>query len=131
MLLDPLKENLLRRAVIGDLVTRSADRFRDRVFLMTDKERISYRTLNEKSKMAANAFLALGIKRGDRVAFMTHNCLNYLYCYFGLAKIGAVSVPLNFMLKVRRLPISSAMLNQRPFLWRILWWTPSSAPRTS
>ena len=99
MLLDPLKENLLRRAVIGDLVTRSADRFRDRVFLMTDKERISYRTLNEKSKMAANAFLALGIKRGDRVAFMTHNCLNYLYCYFGLAKIGAVSVPLNFMLK--------------------------------
>jgi fatty-acyl-CoA synthase len=99
MILDPLKENLLRRAVIGDLVTRSADRFGDRVFLMTDKERVSYRTLNEKSRMAANAFLAMGIKRGDRVAFMTHNCLNYLYCYFGLAKIGAVSVPLNFMLK--------------------------------
>ncbi|MDD2673086.1 MAG: AMP-binding protein, partial [Syntrophales bacterium] len=99
MILDPLKENLLRRAVIGDLVTRSADRFRDRIFLMTDKEKISYRTLNEKSRMAANAFMAMGIKRGDRVAFMTHNCLAYLYCYFGLAKIGAVSVPLNFMLK--------------------------------
>jgi fatty-acyl-CoA synthase len=99
MILDPLHENLLRRAVIGDLVSRSADRFQDKIFLMTDKERISYRMLNKRSRMAANAFLALGIKRGDRVAFMTHNCLNYLYCYFGLAKIGAIGVPLNFMLK--------------------------------
>jgi fatty-acyl-CoA synthase len=98
-MLDSLHENLLRRAVVGDLVSRSADRFRDRIFLITDKERVSYRSLNEKSCMAANAFLDIGIKKGDRVAFMTHNCLNYIYCYFGLMKIGAVGVPLNFMLK--------------------------------
>ncbi len=99
MMLDPLHENLLHRAVIGDLVTRSASRFRERTCFIYGGERISFRTLNDRSCMAANAFLQMNIKRGDRVAFMTHNCLNYLYCAFGLAKIGAISVPLNFMLK--------------------------------
>ena len=99
MILDELHENLLRRAVTGDLITRSADRFRDRIVFSSGKEKISFRTLNERSCMAANAFVQMGIKKGDRVAFMTHNCLNYIYCCFGLAKIGAVAVPINFMLK--------------------------------
>lgn len=99
MILDPLHENLLRRAVIGDLVSRSAARFRERTVFIYGGERISFKALNEKSCMAANAFARLGIKRGDRVAFMTHNCMNYLYCCFGLAKLGAITVPLNFMLK--------------------------------
>jgi fatty-acyl-CoA synthase len=99
MILDELHENLLRRAVTGDLITRSADRFRDRIVFLSGKEKISFRALNERSCMAANAFVQMGIKKGDRVAFMTHNCLNYIYCCFGLAKIGAVAVPLNFMLK--------------------------------
>ena len=99
MSLDKLHENLLRRASVGDLITRSAERFVDRVALVSDDERISYKTLDEKCCMAANAFTALGIKRGDRVAFMSHNCLDYIYCRYGLAKIGAVSSPINFMLK--------------------------------
>ncbi len=97
--LSELNENLLRRAVIGDLVTRSALRFTTRIALVYAGKEISFRTLNEKSCQAANSFLKLGIKRGDRVAFMTHNCLNYIYCRLGLAKIGAIPVPLNFMLR--------------------------------
>ena len=73
MSLDKLQENLLRRAAIGDLVTRSAERFVDRIALVAGDERVSFKTLNEKSCMAANAFAALGIKKGDRVALMSHN----------------------------------------------------------
>jgi len=98
-MLDSLQENLLRRAVVGDLVSRSADRFRDKTVFVSGPERISFQQLNERSCLAAQAFLKLGIRRGDRVAFMTHNCLHYLYCCFGLAKIGAITVPLNFMLR--------------------------------
>jgi fatty-acyl-CoA synthase len=87
MSLDNLHENLLRRAVIGDLILRSAERFVDRTALIAGSERVSYKQLNEKSCMAANAFTALGIKKGDRVAFMSHNSLDYIYCRFGLAKI--------------------------------------------
>ncbi|MBN2514641.1 MAG: AMP-binding protein [Deltaproteobacteria bacterium] len=99
MSLEAIHENLLRRAAVGDLISRSADRFRDKIAFVSGNERVSYRTLNEKSCMAANAFARMNIKKGDRVAFMTHNCLTYLYCFFGLTKIGAIPVPLNFMLR--------------------------------
>lgn len=97
--MDRLQENLLRRATLGDLVTRSALRFGNRTALVAGQEKVSFQTLNEKSCQAANAFLSMGIRRGDRVAFMTHNCLDYICCRLGLAKIGAAPVPLNFMLK--------------------------------
>lgn len=94
-----LQENLLRRATIGDLVARSAVRFGNRIALVSGEKQVSFKELNEQSCRAANSFLALGIKRGDRVAFMTHNCLEFVYLRLGLAKIGAAPVPLNFMLK--------------------------------
>jgi fatty-acyl-CoA synthase len=97
--MDAISQNLLRRATLGDLITRSALRFRDRIALISGEERISFRTLNEKSCQAAHAFLEMGIGKGDRVAFLTHNCLDYIYCRLGLAKIGAAPMPLNFMLK--------------------------------
>ncbi len=99
MALNRLQENLLRRATLGDLVTRSALRFGKRTALVAGQEMIDFKTLNEKSCRAANAFLKMGIAKGDRVAFMTHNCLDYIYCRLGLSKIGAAPVPLNFMLK--------------------------------
>lgn len=97
--LDPLHENLLRRAVVGDLITRSAERFGERIALVCGGQKVSFRELNERSCQAAHAFLEMGIRRGDRVVFMTHNCLEYIYCRYGLSKIGAVTVPINFMLK--------------------------------
>lgn len=101
--MDSLQENLLRRATLGDLIARSALRFGNRIALVAGQERISYETLNQRSCQAANAFLKMGIGRGDRVAFLTHNCLEYIYCRLGLAKIGAATVPINFMLKGQEL----------------------------
>ena len=97
--LDTLHENLLRRAVVGDRITRSAERFGDSIALVCREQRISFKEVNERSCQAANAFLEMGIRRGDRVVFMTHNCLEYIYCRYGLSKIGAIMVPINFMLK--------------------------------
>ena len=90
--LDTLHENLLRRAVVGDLITRSAERFGDTIALVCREQRISFKEVNERSCQAANAFLEMGIRRGDRVVFMTHNCLEYIYCRYGLSKIGAIMV---------------------------------------
>ncbi len=97
--MDSRQENLLRRATLGDLVTRSALRFHDRTALVSGQDRVSHKALNDRACEAAHALVKLGIGRGDRVAFMTHNCLEYIYLRLGLAKIGAAPVPLNFMLK--------------------------------
>lgn len=56
---------------------------------------VSYRQLNEMANQYANAFVRKGIRRGAKVAIMLPNCPEYLYSWFGLAKIGAVVVPVN------------------------------------
>lgn len=60
--------------------------------------RFSYRELDQRANRIANAAQALGVSRGDRVAFLMMNGAEYIESYFGLAKIGAVTVPLNWRL---------------------------------
>ncbi len=55
----------------------------------------SYTKLNEEINRAANLFLSLGIKKGDRVAIQLYNSPELLMNWFGLAKIGAIMVPIN------------------------------------
>ncbi|MCI1691664.1 MAG: AMP-binding protein [Actinomyces sp.] len=57
--------------------------------------RFTYREFDESINRAANVFLARGIGHGDRVAVQTHSSCEFVQCLFALAKIGAVTVPLN------------------------------------
>jgi acyl-CoA synthetase (AMP-forming)/AMP-acid ligase II len=51
---------------------------------------------DEKANRFANLLLRRGIKKGDKVAILMMNCLEWLPIYFGILKSGAVAVPLNF-----------------------------------
>jgi len=55
----------------------------------------SYRELNEAINQTANLFHSLNVKKGDNVALHLNNCAEFLFCWFGLAKIGAIMVPIN------------------------------------
>ena len=44
----------------------------------------------------ANLLIKRGIKKGDKVAILLMNCLEWLPIYFGILKAGAVAVPMNF-----------------------------------
>lgn len=55
----------------------------------------TYSQLNEEINKTANLFLDLGIQKGEKVAIQLHGCPEFLMCWFGLAKIGAVMVPVN------------------------------------
>nr|WP_295970111.1 crotonobetaine/carnitine-CoA ligase [uncultured Bacillus sp.] len=59
----------------------------------------TYSELNEEINKTANLFLDLGIKKGERVAVQLHGSPEFLMCWFGLAKIGAVLVPINTQYK--------------------------------
>ena len=54
-----------------------------------------YRLFNEMINQTANMFLRQGVVRGERVAVQMHTSPEFLMCMFGLAKIGAVMVPMN------------------------------------
>lgn len=55
----------------------------------------SYCELNEEINRTANLFHTLGIAKGSKVALHLNNCAEFFFCWFGLAKIGAVMVPIN------------------------------------
>ncbi len=51
---------------------------------------------DEDSNQIANALIGLGVKKGDKVAILLMNCLEWLPLYFGILKAGALAVPLNY-----------------------------------
>ena len=81
--------------VLGDLIDDRAKRNGDKTFLRFKDRQISYEEIRRFSNRCANGFQKLGIKKGDKVSIMLSNCPEYLYIWFGLAKCGAVEVPVN------------------------------------
>lgn len=60
------------------------------------RREITWSVFNEKANRFANLLLSRGVKKGDKVAILLMNCLEWLPIYFGILKSGATAVPLNF-----------------------------------
>ena len=60
------------------------------------RREITWGVFDEKANRVANMLLNRGIKKGDRVAILMFNCLEWLPIYFGILKTGAIAVPFNF-----------------------------------
>ncbi|MDO5553399.1 MAG: AMP-binding protein [Planctomycetia bacterium] len=68
------------------------------------EERVfSFEDIHRLSNKAANAFLARGIKKGDRVMLILKRSYEYWYAVVALHKIGAVAVPASHMLTLEDL----------------------------
>ncbi len=87
----------------NDLFLRSCYRNPRKMALIDGTYGYTYEDLNRESNRLANAILALGIKKGDRVALLAKNCKEFVFIYLGLSKIGAVMVPLNYRCVAREL----------------------------
>ncbi len=57
---------------------------------------ITWSVFDEKANRVANLLLGKGIQKGQKVAILLMNSLEWLPIYFGVLKTGAVAVPLNF-----------------------------------
>lgn len=60
------------------------------------RRQITWTVFDEKANRVANMLLERGIKKGDKVAILMFNCLEWLPIYFGILKSGAIAVPFNF-----------------------------------
>jgi crotonobetaine/carnitine-CoA ligase len=81
--------------VIGRLIEEKARTQKDRVFLFFEDQKITYEQLDLVSNQFANGFRNFGIQKGDKIAIMMQNHPDYLYTWFGSAKLGAIEVPIN------------------------------------
>ncbi len=60
------------------------------------RREITWNVFNEKANRFANALKMRGVRKGDKVAVLLMNSIEWLPIYFGILKTGAVAVPLNF-----------------------------------
>ena len=90
---------MIRRKDLYTALADSAFRFPDKIALVeagTEKE-ISYHELLMQVDRAADMFFEHGIRKGDRVAVAHRNAIDTVVANFGLYKLGAVCIPMNFM----------------------------------
>ncbi len=92
-----------RRHGIADLLHRTATRRPDHRAFVHDGGVDTFAELDAIVTRVANGLAERGVGRGDRVVMFSHNHRDYLVYYFALARLGAISVPANFMLNADEL----------------------------
>ncbi|GMU67971.1 MAG: long-chain-fatty-acid--CoA ligase [Steroidobacteraceae bacterium] len=83
---------------ISDLYARAVLHGGDRVALVQGARRVTYRELGHDAACVLGALQALGVGRGERIAFAMANCPEYVVCEYAVAMAGAVRVPLAVLL---------------------------------
>ena len=84
---------------IATLPTRHARYRGEHLAVVFKDQRLTYRAFNARINRLANAMLAAGICKGDKVATILPNCLELLDLYWAAAKVGAVVVPSSTLLQ--------------------------------
>lgn len=90
-----MKDYQYNQRTWGHILGDKAKKNKDKVYVYFKDQKVTYAQLNEYANRVANGYLSMGVKKGDRVSIFMPNCLEFLYHWFGLAKIGAVDNPIN------------------------------------
>ena len=73
----------------------------DKMFVRHKEDRVTYGELSEASNRVANTFTKeLGVKKGDNIAVLLPNCVDFFYTQFGIAKSAAIMVPINLQARL-------------------------------
>lgn len=86
-------------ATLGKLLDDRAHRHRHRVYMIWQDTPVTYAEFADLTDRYARALYDRGIRKGDRVAIWMPNCIEFAVAYWGNAKLGAITVPLNVMFK--------------------------------
>jgi fatty-acyl-CoA synthase len=97
-----MSERWIEVLTIGDLVDRAADRSTGDAVVFPD-ERITYPELSARGTQFARGLRGLGVRSGDKVGILMHNCMDFVVGLIGASKLGAVVVPVNGRFKVNEL----------------------------
>lgn len=87
---------------------RVVEQFPDRPFIITDDESLTYAHEAEISRRIASQLSRSGVVRGDHVAMIVDNRAEFAALKIGIARIGAVAVPLNFQYRAEELQAALA-----------------------
>jgi len=83
---------------VGYITRKRADMHPEKTAIIFEDQPITYKALNDGVNQWAHLFLEKGIWKGDRIAVVLLNCVEFLEAFFAAAKLGAIFVPLNWRL---------------------------------
>ena len=100
---------------VAEMLARNARMYPDDTALIelrpskNVRNEISWKEFDERANRTANALIARGIRKGDKVIHWMMNSINWLEAYFGILRTGAWVVPLNFRFTSRDLEYCAAI----------------------
>jgi len=74
---------------------QAAQKYPNHTALIFIGKEITYKQLDEWVNRCANALIALGVNKGDRVALLMPNCPQFVIAYYGALKAGAIVTAIN------------------------------------
>lgn len=103
-----VKRTPLGRATIGDQLRRHARTQGDKLALAVfgpdgTRSAYTYAELNGLVNKAASALAARGVGRGDRIAMMSHNSIDFVIAYYAGLKLGAAMTGINFTFRAEEI----------------------------
>lgn len=88
---------------LGDIPRKHAKLHPDWECMVCGETRLNWKQLNERVNRLANGLTELGVSKDTKVAGLMLNCHKFIEMYYACAKLGAVSVPLNYRLSTEEL----------------------------
>jgi fatty-acyl-CoA synthase len=88
---------------ISDIPKRSAKRNPDKLALVDGHIKLSYQEFYKKVEQLAAYLAEIGLKKSDRLLLLSHNCWQFPVIHFAAARLGVLTVPVNFMLNSKEL----------------------------
>jgi long-chain acyl-CoA synthetase len=97
--MEALKTTLINRVAVGDIPRRVAVNHPDKIAFIDGERRLTYREFDAQCNRLAHHLLGRGLQRGDAVACLCANSIDFIIAAYGIAKAGLVWVPMNVLLQ--------------------------------
>ena len=77
------------------MLEKAADEYGEKPAIISSDSRLSFTDLDKQSNRLAHGLIKIGIGKGDRIAMMLSNSLEFIITYFGIVKAGALAAGLH------------------------------------
>lgn len=84
---------------VGEMIRRNARKFPLKAAVVSEDVSLDFKELNNRVNGLANTLMNKGLKKGDRIGVLVHNCHQFIEIYFAAAKTGGIFCPYNNHLK--------------------------------
>lgn len=101
---------------VAEIVAAQARLQPEKLAVRDSRRTLTFAQWDERATRLANALTSLGLVKGDRVALLAYNCIEWMELYVALARAGLIAVPVNFRLVASEIEYIATNCDARAFV---------------